>query len=182
MTRSTLLVRTAAATVGAAAAAAALVPAGPAAGAAAPAVLRLDGVGPLKLGMTRAAAVRTGWLSGRSTGCPLGGPPVPVVYKLDGRGAPAAVNGTAQFENGRLTVFTFRAGVRTANGTAPGVTTLDQMRARYRRAPYTVKSETSTVFGGRFVRVLRGSAPVIAAFGSKKTVETLGLPFVPTCD
>ena len=51
----------------------------------APTTLRLDGVGPLKLGMRVTAARQTGWLAGRRTGCPLGGPPLPVTYRLSGR-------------------------------------------------------------------------------------------------
>ncbi|WP_354701960.1 hypothetical protein DSM112329_02305 [Paraconexibacter sp. AEG42_29] len=148
----------------------------------APTVLRLDGIGPLKLGMSRAAAVKTGWLSGRGTGCPLGGTPLPVTYALDGKGAPAPISGTAQFDGGKLTILTFSKGVRTGNGTAPGRTTTTQMAARYRTAGFKVRAERSELFGGTFVQASRGDVPVIGGFARGKVVQELALPSVPVCE
>ncbi|MCW3039717.1 MAG: hypothetical protein JWM31_1622, partial [Solirubrobacterales bacterium] len=150
--------------------------------AAAPQTLRLDGIGPLKLGMTRTAAVRTGWLSGRGTGCPLGGPPLPITYRLRGRAAPAGVTGTAQFEGGRLRVLSFSAGVRTAAGVTVGVTTPTQMVARYRARGFAAKASFSSTFQGTFVDVTRRGASVIGAFAEGKRVTSLALPAVPVCD
>ena len=79
-------------------------------------VVQLDGIGPLKLGMRVTAARQTGWLSERRTGCPLGGPPLPVTYRLSGRRAPAGVRGVAEFDRGRLTGLSFTRGVRTTAG------------------------------------------------------------------
>lgn len=150
------------------------------------ATIRTDGVGPLKLGMTRAAAVRTGWLSDRTTGCELAGKPYPLVYRLDGRGAPKAVEGTATFANGRLTLFTFTAGVRTANGTTPGVTDLAQAKARYSRAPYSAQTTTSQLDGTRFLRVRKRGRDAFEMFtktaDGRGPISLIGLPYVPICD
>lgn len=160
--------------------------AGSAGGAASPATVRVDGVGPLKLGMTRAAAVRTGWLSDRTTGCELAGKPYPLVYRLDGKGAPAAVDGTATFANGRLTLFTFTAGVRLANGTTPGVTTLQQAKARFSAAPYSAQITTSQLDGSKMLRVRKSGRDAFEAFtktpDGKGPISLLGVPYVPVCD
>ncbi len=85
--------RLAASTLPPAVAAALLLPGG-APRAATPTLLRLDGNGPLKLGLDRAAAVCTGWLTHRSSGCPLGGTP-PVTYGLSGKSPRAAASASA---------------------------------------------------------------------------------------
>lgn len=147
--------------------------------------LRLDGVGPLRLGMGRPAALDTGWLSGRRTGCPLGGRPQPIDYALDGRSAPAALRGTAEFRGGRLTSVTVTGGARTATGVVPGTTTWPSMVRRYRRAGFRVSARYATTFGGTFVDVRRrrGGATVLGGFAEKgRPVSVLGIPFVPTCD
>src|SRR4029078_2849143 len=46
-------------------------------------LVRLDGIGQLKLGMSRMAALDTGWLGARSTGCRLGGKTQPHDHKTD---------------------------------------------------------------------------------------------------
>src|SRR5204863_1747575 len=71
--------------------AAAAVVAAPAHGAT---LVRLDGIGQLKLGMSRMAALDTGWLGARSTGCTLGGKPYPIDYTLTGAKAPAGIKGS----------------------------------------------------------------------------------------
>lgn len=144
--------------------------------------LRLDGIGPLKLGMTRTAAVKTGWLSGRSTGCELDGPPLPIVYRLRGAAAPKGIVGFATFAGGKLTNVSLDKGVRTSAGVTVNTTTIAQMVARYRSRGYKVKTDASSVFGGTFVSVTKGSRSVIAGFGTKKIVTSLGLPFIATCD
>ena len=78
-------------------------------------VLRLDGIGPLHLGMTRTAALATGWLAGRRSGCPLGGTP-PITYRVTGAKAPKAIKGSVEFVNGRLSTMSFTRGVRTSTG------------------------------------------------------------------
>ena len=54
-------------------------------------LVRLDGIGPLTMGMSRMAALDTGWLSNRHSGCPLGGKPYPIDYDLAGASAPAGI-------------------------------------------------------------------------------------------
>ena len=95
-------------------------------------VLRLDGVGPLKLGMKRSEALRTGWLSARGTGCELGGPPLPITYRLGGSSAPSGLRGVAEFRRHRLRNLSFTRGVRTARGVRVGRTTYRRMVKRYR--------------------------------------------------
>jgi hypothetical protein len=115
-------------------------------------VVRLDGIGPLHLGMTRTAAVATGWLAGRSPGCPLGGTP-PITYRLTGPKAPKAVRGTAEFADGRLTTLSFTRGVRTSTGVTVGRTTTARMVARYRAAGFSASARFERTFQGTFVRV-----------------------------
>src|SRR3954468_1395801 len=85
-------------------------------------VVRLDGIGPLHLGMARSAALATGWLAERRPGCPLGGTP-PITYRLTGPKAPGAIRGSAEFENHRLRTLSFTRGVRTSTGVTVGRTT-----------------------------------------------------------
>ena len=146
--------------------------------------LRLDGIGPLKLGMTRAAAVATGWLAHRGTGCPLGGTPLPITYRFSGPGAPSGLHGTAEFDGGRLRNLSFSGGVRTATGVTVGRTTTARMVARYRSAGFAASAAFVSTFGGTFVRVRRrpGGADVIGGFARRRTVTTLAIPVVPVCE
>lgn len=148
----------------------------------APQTLRLDGIGPLKLSMTRTAAVKTGWLSGRGTGCPLGGTPLPITYRLRGHAAPKGVTGTAQFEHGKLTVLTFSAGVRTTAGITVGASTTSQMVSAYKAKGFKAKASFSGTFGGTFVDVTKSGGAVIGAFAEKKVISELALPGVPVCE
>jgi len=146
--------------------------------------LRLDGIGPLKLGMARLTALDTGWLAGRHSGCPLGGKPYPVDYRLTGTRAPAGLRGTAEFVGGKLTGFSFSAGVRTATGVQVGTTTLTGMITRYRNAGYRVSARYVPTFQGTFVTVRRksGGRSLIGGFADHKIIQILGVPFVPVCE
>ncbi len=144
--------------------------------------LRLDGIGPLKLGMTRAAAVKTGWLSHRGTGCELGGPPLPITYRLRGAAAPKGLSGVAEFNGGKLTSLDFRKGVRTAAGVVVGTTTAAQMVSRYKARGFTAKATFSSLFGGTFVDVKKNGARVIGGFATGKVVTDLAIPGIQTCE
>jgi hypothetical protein len=145
-------------------------------------VLRLDGVGPLRLGMSRAEAVATGWLSDPTPGCELAGPPLPVVYKLKGPKAPAGIVGTVEFDRGTLRVFAFSAGVRTAFGVAvPGGTVGDLLK-RARAAGLSATSIYDATFAGRFVTVNRGGQQVLGAFADQSAISTIAVPYVPVCE
>lgn len=157
-------------------------PANPATAATGPVTLRTDGIGPLKLGMSRTAAVKTGWLSNRGTGCPLGGPPLPISYRLAGAGAPNGITGFAEFNGGKLTNLSFRKGVRTGLGVTVGKTTSASMVSKYRAAGFKAKAQFVSTFGGTFVTVTKGSSNVIGGFASGNVVDTLAIPRVTTCD
>lgn len=147
-----------------------------------PPTLRLDGIGPLRLGMGARAARGTGWLAHRGRGCELGGPPVPVTYRLNGAGAPRGVAGFAEFRSGTLRTLSFTGGVRTAAGVVPGLTTQRQMVLRYRRAGFSVRTQFLDTFGGTFVTVRRGGRQVLGGFAEGGVVRTLGIPSVPVCE
>lgn len=149
---------------------------------AAPPTLRLDGIGPLRLGMRTAAALRTGWLSNRGRGCELSGPPIPVVYRFRGPRAPAGVVGFATFRFGRLRNLSFSRGVRTALGVVPGRTTVRTMVSKYRAAGFSVRAQFNGTFGGTFVFVRRAGKQVLGGFGGRGVVRTLGVPVVPVCE
>jgi len=152
----------------------------PAADAASTTLLRLDGIGPLRLGMSRTAAVATGWLAGRTHGCPLGASP-PVVHRLAGRNAPRGVRGSAEFERGRLRTLTAGHGVHTATGVTVGRTTTRQMVARYRRAGFAASVDSSPMFGVR-VTVRRRGRVVIEGAARGRIVALLGVPAIPVCE
>jgi hypothetical protein len=147
-----------------------------------PPTLRLDGIGPLRLGMGARAALGTGWLAHRGRGCELGGPPVPVTYRLNGPAAPRGVAGFAEFRSGRLRTLSFTGGVRTGAGVVPGTTAQREMVARYRRAGFTVRTQFLDTFGGTFVTVRRGGRQVLGGFAEGGVVRTLGIPSVPVCE
>lgn len=167
-------------------------PAGPAAATAAPdatdaaakPLLRLNGIGPLKLGMTRAAAVKTGWLARRGTGCPLGGPPLPITYRVRGAKVPSGVRGMAEFVRGRLRNLSFTRGVRTATGVVVGQTTVTGMVAAYHRAGFRASARFEETFQGTFVTVRRraGGRQVIGAFGEGLVVQILAIRRVQVCE
>jgi hypothetical protein len=143
-------------------------------------LLRLDGIGPLKLGMTRAAAVKTGWLAHRAPGCELV-TPRPVTYRFTGPKAPGGLHGTAQFDGGRLSAVSFTRGVRTRVGVQIGDRTA-RMVSKYRQAGFTASSMFSSTFAGTFVTVKRGGRQVLGAFATDRRVRDLAVPAVPVCD
>lgn len=145
-------------------------------------VLGLKHVGPLRLGMTQTQAVGTGWLAHRERGCPLGGPPIPVTYRTDGRRAPRGLRGFAEFNGGRLTNLSFSKGVRTTLGVRVGVTTIKLMVSRYSHAGFRVTSSSSEIFGLTFVDVRRRGTGVLGAFASGSVISTLAIPNVQVCD
>jgi hypothetical protein len=144
--------------------------------------LRLNGIGPLHLGMTRQAALASGWLAQRKPGCELGGPPLPITYRLTGATAPKGVRGTAEFTGNRLRTLAFTGGVRTATGVEPGRTSAAGMVARYRAAGFAASSRYDDVFVGTFVTVKRNGKQVIGGFAEGGKVSILGIPFVPVCE
>ncbi len=152
-----------------------------AASAPAPTLLRTDGIGPLRLGMSRAQALATGWLVGRGRGCPLFGTP-PITYRFGGR-APSRLRGSVEFSRGRLTDLTVTRGVRTATGVTVGATTR-RMLELSRAAGFTAAAEYVPEFQGTFVRVVRDGRQVLGAFSGKrsKRVEQLSIPDTVICD
>lgn len=151
------------------------------------ATLRLDGIGPLRLGMTRTAALDTGWLARRGRGCELGGPPIPITYRLSGPRAPSGVVGVAEFDNGRLRNLSFTRGVRTATGVVVGVSTANEMVSRYRAAGFAARAEFVDTFAGTFVNVKRNGRQTIGGFADRRAsarrpLSIVGIPYVPTCD
>jgi hypothetical protein len=152
-----------------------------AAGGPATTVLRLNGIGPLHLGMTRTDALATGWLAGRGSGCPLGGTP-PITYRFTGAKAPDALKGSAEFARGRLTTLSFTRGVRTSTGVTVGRTTTARMVARYRAAGFTASARRVSTFQGTFVRVRRHGHDVVGGFGEGRVVTIVAIPAVPVCE
>jgi hypothetical protein len=144
-------------------------------------VLRLDGIGPLQLGMTRTAALGTGWLAGRRPGCPLGGTP-PITYRFTGPKAPRAIRGSAEFENNRLSTLSFTRGVRTSTGVTVARTTTARMVARYRTAGFTASARFESTFQGTFVRVRRHGRDVVGGFGEGGIVTIIAIPAVAACE
>jgi uncharacterized protein (DUF1501 family) len=154
----------------------------PAAPASATTLLHFDGIGPLHLGMSRTAALATGWLSDRSAGCELQSPR-PITYRMSGRRAPAGVRGLAEFNAGRLTDMSFTRGVRTAAGVRVGRTTTARMVSRYRTAGFIASATFVDTFGGTFVRVRRRNGrDVLGAFTQGRVITTIAIPAVPVCE
>jgi hypothetical protein len=133
--------------------------------------------------MTRAAAVKTGWVSDRAKGCELASPR-PLVYQLNGRDAPDALQGFVYFVNDRLTGFDLTTGVETATGVRPGKTTVSQMISRYRKAGFTASKRYDSTFDATFVTVKRKRRTVIEGFAirKQKRVRDLSIPFTALCD
>ena len=96
-------------------------------------VLRLDGIGPLHLGMTRTAALGTGWLAGRSCGVPSGrhAPDHLPLHRPEG---PEGDQGLGRVRERPSDHMSFTRGVRTSTGVTVGRTTTARMVARYRAA------------------------------------------------
>jgi hypothetical protein len=150
--------------------------------AASPTVLRLDGIGPLRLGMTRTAALETGWLAGRATGCELGGPPLPITYRFTGAKAPAGIAGVAEFHSHRLRALSFTRGVRTSTGVTAGRTTTSRMAARYRQAGFAASTQFVETFQGTFVTIKRHGRQVVGGFGEHGVVTSIAIPGIAVCE
>lgn len=151
-----------------------------AAGNAATPLMRLNGTGPVKLGMTRAAAVSTGWLAHKTLGCELASPR-PVVFQFNGPKAPAGLKGSASFVGGRLVNISFRSGVRTRLGIRPGVSTTGAMVRAYRQGGFRVTNVFDPVFQARFVTATRGGRS-IAAVASSAVIDTIAVPRIEVCE
>jgi hypothetical protein len=132
--------------------------------------------------MIRTSALDTGWLAHKGTGCPLGGPPIPITYRVNGRKAPAGVNGNVEFVNGKLSDMSFTSGVRTAAGVVVGKSTVAQMVSSYRHAGFGASSQYDATFAGTFVTVKRRGKVVLQGFATKKTIQTLAIPAIPLCE
>lgn len=148
--------------------------------AATPPRLRLNGIGPLTLGMTRPAAVATGWLANPGPGCELSGPNRKV-YDFTGPQAPAGLVGSASFTDGKLVNINFRKGVQTHVGVRPGVSTRPAMVAAYRQAGFTVRDRFEPVFQTRFITAKRGGRSVEATTRAGKVYQ-LSIPLIEVCD
>jgi hypothetical protein len=144
-------------------------------------LLRLNGIGPLKLGMKRAAALSTGWLAHMAKGCELLSPR-PTTYTLTGPNAPTSVTGLVQFQHRRLMSISMTRGVHTAAGVVLGRTTSSQMVSDYQNAGFTASAAFSRTFGGTFTTVKRNGASVIQGFGAQKIVTLLAIPAAQVCD
>lgn len=144
-------------------------------------LLRLDGIGPLKLGMSRVDAVRTGWLSDRAPGCPMD-LPVPTTYRLEGAAAPRALAGMVQFQHGKLNNITVTRAARTAVGVTVGRTSPSGMVRLYRRAGFTATAHYESVFQATFVDVERRGRAVIGGFATGRAIRSLSIPRVLACE
>jgi hypothetical protein len=145
-------------------------------------VLRLDGIGPLHLGMTRTAALGTDWLAARATGCELAGPPLPITYRFTGTKAPRGIAGVAEFNHNRPQALSFTHGVRTSTGVTVGRTTIKRMVARYRQAGFGASAQFVETFQGTFVTVSKGGRDVLGGFGEHGIVTSVGIPAIPVCE
>lgn len=143
--------------------------------------LRLDGIGPLTLGMSRTAAVGTGWLSDRSAGCELASPR-PIVYQLRGGKAPSGLRGSVEFSGGKLTNVSVTRGAKTALGIRPNVSTPAGMVRAYRRAGFSAKATFEETFQATFVTVQKNGEQVLSGFATGKRLSVLSLPFTSTCE
>src|SRR4051812_2234365 len=149
-------------------------------------LLRINGIGPLSLGMHKTDAVATGWLKHTGHGCPLGGRPYPDDFAFTGARAPAGIGGTAEFSGrtGLLENLAFGKGVRTATGVVVGKTTATGMVQRYRSAGFAASARYDSTFQGTFVQVRRhrGGKIVMMGFATKAKLETIGVPLIPVCE
>jgi hypothetical protein len=149
--------------------------------AAASQLLKLNGIGPLKLGMKQSDALGTGWLAHKSKGCELN-TPRPVGYALTGPRAPSGVKGSIEFQSGKLIAMSFTKGVHTAAGVKVGTTTSAQMIGDYMSAPFSASAAFSSTFGGTFTTVKKSGHEVLQGFGAKKIVTMLAIPAVQACE
>jgi hypothetical protein len=148
-------------------------------------VLRLDGIGPLKLGMSGAAALKTGWLDTRkpTPGCQLAPPPHSKIYRLSGPRLPAGVKGSAEIGGGKLITLVLDAGVATDTGVKLGTSTVTEMTAAYRKAGFEVDAAPDEVFQTTFVNVVKDKRMVLAGSApDSETIESLATPTFMLCE
>lgn len=137
------------------------------------------GFGPLRLGMSEAAATDTGFIGAIGTGCELSGT----------RGAelrPAATGdaqGQVTFDRGSLAAVTVTDGAATAEGVAVGHT-LSRVREVYADATVSVNRTTEETFGVWVVEVTRGDG---GAYGmlvdpESRQVTQIAVPRVQFCE
>jgi hypothetical protein len=152
--------------------------------------IRFDGIGPLRIGMTRDEVRATGWFRSTSTSytCFTNPLPLPTFASPDGpRAAPGATL-TAYFRggDGTLTHIMFANGARTALGIRPGLSTGLQMVAAYRRAGFTVRTSFHSEYNGTFVDVVRRGRVVMTGLaprrlGDRIPLMTVAIPTYFTC-
>lgn len=151
----------------------------------APTTIRLDGIGPVRVGMKLRAVEATGWIRSTAETCFGGSVPLPTVSHSDGPRAAPGVSFGAYFRgrgaNSTLTNIMFASGARTELGIRPGVSTAAQMVARYRRAGFTVRTTYLREYGGTFVDVVRRGKVVMTGFaqgrlGDRRALGVLAIP------
>lgn len=140
--------------------------------------LGLDGIGALRLGMSRAAAEETKMLGPVGPGCELSG--------TTGADLLPPLEGSVDFgPDGKLESINLRAGATTAEGVAP-TATLDQVRQTYdgRNGFILTRDDgTAEVFGIFLVEVSKGEASYTFDFdvGSSKA-SSVSVPAPAFCD
>lgn len=145
--------------------------------------LGLDGIGPLKIGMSESAAENTGWLSDRQVPwCPFASETDPS-YQLEGPEAPAELDGLVIFMEGSLNQIVVRAGAATGEGIGIGTSTLDDLTEAYGTRGYQVDSYSRFEDYDDFATVNRGDEThLMAALGSGGEISLLGVPHLSVCD
>jgi hypothetical protein len=113
-------------------------------------VLRTDGLGPLRLGMTAADAEKTGLIGSVGPGCELGGTEA---AKLQ-----APLVGTVNFSEGKLESIDLRAGASTEEDVAPTATVEEITEAYDGENGFTLKriDETEEQYGFFMLEASKG--------------------------
>ena len=143
-----------------------------------PPVLGIDGIGALRLGMSRAAAEETGMLGPVGASCELSG--------TTGADLLPPLEGSVDFDaDGRLQSVDLRGGSTTAEGVAP-TATLAQVRQAYDgRNGFEVERDESTeeVFGIVLVTATKGEAGYTFVFDSgADSASSVAVPRPSFCD
>lgn len=154
----------------------------PASPAAAVPLLRLDGIGPLMLGMSEADAEATGWLSNRSAPwCPFAGTEDPT-WDLAGPSAPAGVDGYLIFREGEIDQVVIRSGTTTDEGIGAGASFGD-LSDTYGGLGYEVDSYARFESFDDFATVEQADEPrLMTTLNSDGSIEWIGVPYISVCD